>query len=150
MGAYVEALTEFDSDSASLFLAGGISGCADWQSVVAAALADLPVAILNPRRRHFPMADRSAAEQQIVWEHRHLRLASAIAFWFPPDTLCPITLFELGAWSMTSKPSFVGTHIDYQRRQDVVVQMQLARPEVPVTDSLEELQRQIRQAYALR
>ena len=69
----------------------------------------------------------------------HLRLANAIAFWFPPETLCPITLFELGAWSMTDKPLFVGVDPKYQRRLDVKIQTKLVRPEITILESLKDL-----------
>lgn len=141
---YFEALTEFAGAGPSLFLAGGITACDDWQRRAAAALADLPLAVLNPRRANFPINDPSAAATQIEWEHRHLRRATALLFWFPPETLCPITLYELGAWSVSAKPLFVGTHPDYQRRQDVVIQTRLARPEVEVVTSLDDLFRQVR------
>ena len=144
VGNYLEALAEFDGSGPSLFLAGGITACDDWQRRAAAALADLPLAILNPRRTNFPIHDPSAAATQIEWEHRHLRKAAALLFWFPSETLCPITLYELGACSMSTKPLFVGTHPEYQRRQDVVIQTRLARPEVEVVDSLDHLSRQVR------
>jgi hypothetical protein len=137
---YIEALTEYErSSEVSLFLCGGITGCPDWQRDVVARLAHTDLAILNPRRAAFPINDPSAAESQIEWEFRHLRKATALLFWFPCESLCPITLYELGAWSMTAKPLFVGTHPDYPRRRDVVVQTRLVRPEVPVADSLGEL-----------
>jgi Nucleoside 2-deoxyribosyltransferase like len=102
-------------------------------------LADESVALLNPRRANFPIGDPSAAMKQIEWEHRHLRMADAILFWFPSETLCPIALYELGAWSMTTKPLFVGVHPEYQRRQDVEIQTRLARPDVAVTHNLSDL-----------
>src|SRR5207248_2569669 len=131
----------------SLFLGGGISGCPDWQSQLIGLLADTDLLLLNPRRRNYSWSDPSAAEEQIVWEHRHLRKATAILFWFPSQTLCPIALYELGAWSMTEKPLFVGVHPDYQRRLDVQVQTRLVRPEVEVCDSLESLAEGVRQWY---
>jgi hypothetical protein len=144
MGTYVEALAEYTGTGASLFLAGGITGAINWQVRAVAALADLPLTLLNPRRANFPIDDPNAAPTQIEWEHRHLRRATAILFWFPAETLCPIALYELGAWSKSDKPLFVGTHPDYQRRQDVVIQTRLVRPEVRVVDSLEALFGQVR------
>jgi hypothetical protein len=132
------------ANEAVLFLAGGISNCPDWQSILAAQLETTHWTLLNPRHADFDSSNTSLAEAQILWEHEHLRLASAIAFWFPSQTLCPITLYELGAWSMTQKPLFVGTHPDYARRLDVMVQTRLVRPEIQVTDSLEALAAHIR------
>ncbi|MEI7646592.1 MAG: nucleoside 2-deoxyribosyltransferase domain-containing protein [Chloroflexales bacterium] len=143
---YIEALTDYHPSATgrSLFLAGGITGCLDWQALVCQQLADTDLVLLNPRRVAFPMHDPAAAEQQITWEYRHLRRATAVLFWFPSETLCPITLYELGAWSMTTKPLFVGVHPAYQRRQDVAIQSRLARPAIQVVASLEALIAQVR------
>jgi hypothetical protein len=93
---YIEALAEYGGPGPSLFLAGGISGTFDWQADVVAGLADLPLVLLNPRRRNFPINDPTAAPTQIEWEFHHLRRATAVLFWFPSETLCPIALYELG------------------------------------------------------
>ena len=144
----------------SVFLAGGITGCLNWQGEIRKLLADFDLTLLNPRRADFPMDDPDAAEAQILWEHQQLHAATAVSFWFPPETLCPITLFELGAWShwqgqrfdaetqtqtLCRKPIFVGAHPNYQRRQDILIQMKLQRPEVAVVSTLDELARQIAQ-----
>jgi hypothetical protein len=121
----------------SIFLAGGITGCPDWQARMADILDG--VVMFNPRRKDFPIGDPDAALVQITWEHFYLRYADMILFWFPMDTICPIVLYELGAWSMTNKPIFVGVHPDYQRKQDVEIQTKLARPDVSIAYSLEEL-----------
>lgn len=139
--------------SHSLFLAGGIGAGApvpDWQSELVARLRDTNWTLLNPRRDHYPSHDPTALHEQIEWEHRYLRAASAISFWFPPETLCPITLYELGAWTYwrdengKAKPLVVGAHPDYLKRADVVIQLGLVRPEIEVVGSLDELEAQIR------
>lgn len=127
----------------SVFLAGGITGCPDWQQEMIKFLQGTGLTLLNPRRENFPIHDPDAAEEQITWEHRHLRKATTILFWFPHETLCPIVLYELGAWSMSDKPLFVGVHPNYRRRQDVEIQTGLARPGVEVVYSLEELAGQV-------
>jgi Nucleoside 2-deoxyribosyltransferase like len=142
---YIEALDEYDGPGPSLFLAGGISGTRDWQTELVALLADLPLVLLNPRRRNFPIDDPTAARSQIEWEFRHLRRATAVLFWFPPETLCPIALFELGGRIAEAKqPLFVGTHPDYQRRVDVEIQLKLVRPEVEVASEIPALAEQVR------
>ena len=123
----------------SVFLAGGIMGCPDWQAEMFELLADCELTLFNPRRKTFPIADPNAAEIQITWEFEHLRKASAILFWFPCESLCPIVLYELGAWSKTNKCLFVGVHPKYQRRTDVEIQTRLVRPDVRVVHSLLEL-----------
>ncbi|HKA88060.1 MAG TPA: nucleoside 2-deoxyribosyltransferase domain-containing protein [Haliangiales bacterium] len=115
-----------------IFLAGGITGCPDWQSEMIRLLDPLHPQwlVLNPRREQFPIDDPDAAFAQIAWEHRALRAARAIIFWFPRETVCPIALYELGAWSMTQRRIFVGAHEAYPRRLDIEIQTRLARPDV--------------------
>ena len=91
------------------------------------------------------MNDPTAAPAQIEWEFRHIRRATAVLFWFPPETLCPIALFELGGRiAEPNQPLFVGTHPDYQRRLDVQIQLKLARPEVTLVSAITELAEQVR------
>lgn len=142
---HVRPPEEFDAADRSLFLAGGISGTRDWQVDLVALLADLPLSLLNPRRENYPWDDPAAAEGQIRWEFRHLRRATAVAFWFPPETLCPIALFELGGQVRAAhQPLFVGTDPGYARRLDVSIQLRLARPEVTMVDSVAALAAQVR------
>lgn len=111
-------------------------------------LGDADVVLVNPRRWDFPIHDPAASEAQIAWEHKHLRSASGLLFWFPSESVCPISLYELGAWSMTNKPLFVGVHADYSRRVDVVIQTRLVRPDVRVAGSLGELTGEVRRWIA--
>jgi hypothetical protein len=141
---YIECPDNHADTAPSLFLAGGVTGCPDWQSEVVSSLSDLPLVLLNPRRKDFPILDPTASEGQISWEHRHLRGATAILFWFPEESICPITLYELGAWSMTSKPLFVGVHPSYPRRADVEIQTRLVRPDIHVAHSLAALTSAVR------
>lgn len=128
----------------SVFLAGGITNCPEWQRAMVELLSESDLALVNPRRANFPIHDPSAAEKQITWEYHHLRMVDAILFWFPCETICPIVLYELGAWSMSDKPIFVGVHSDYERRRDVEIQMALARPEIEIVYSLGDLAHQVR------
>ncbi len=131
----------------SVFLAGGITGCPDWQQEMRQLLSDTDLILLNPRRANFPIHDPNAASKQITWEHDHLHKATTILFWFCTETLNPIVLYELGAWSMTNKPIFVGVHSEYVRRQDVEIQTELVRPDVKVVYSLQALAKQIKHNY---
>ena len=45
--------------------AGGISDCPDWQKTATAALDDLDLTILNPRRSNFPLHDPNAEAAQV-------------------------------------------------------------------------------------
>jgi hypothetical protein len=139
MGKVITSLETINTYEPKLFLAGGIANCPDWQQEVIGYLEKSHWILLNPRRKDFPIGDPNASLEQISWEHHHLRMADAILFWFPCETICPIVLYELGAWSMTKKPLFVGVHPDYVRRQDVEIQTRLVRPDVEIVYSLEDL-----------
>lgn len=148
---YIEAVADFKLVKPTLlnkriFLAGGITGCPDWQGEMVELLSSTKLTLLNPRRQNFPIGDPNAALEQITWEHEALRAAARILFWFPRETICPIVLYELGAWSMSYKPIYVGMHPDYPRRQDVEIQTKLAKPEVEIVYSLEELASQVIEA----
>ena len=128
----------------SLFLGGGISRCPDWQADMIRRLQHVDdrnseLLLINPRRHNFNIDDAETTRFQISWEYQHIKRSSAMLFWFPSETLCPITLYELGAMSATNKPIFVGCHPSYVRKLDVEVQMSLSRPEVRVVDSLSDL-----------
>lgn len=144
MTRYVEAPAVHrpgPGDPPSVFLAGGITHCPQWQPDAAAALADFVV--LNPRRTDFDLSDPSQTDVQIAWEHRHLLLADVTLFWFPACeaalTVQPITLYELGAAAATlGRRLAVGADPDYPRRADVVAQLALARPGLRVHRTLPE------------
>ncbi len=140
---HVQPPIEFEGSQPSIFLAGGISGCRNWQQRMANLLAGSRLAVLNPRRDEFPLNDPDAGRQQITWEFQHLRQATARLFWFPPETLCPIALFELGGWMKTREPLFVGMHPNYARRFDLEMQLHLARPDVSPVYELRELAEQV-------
>lgn len=124
----------------SLFLGGGITGCLDWQAEMKHLLRDAEdLVLLNPRRKDWPMNDPDASDKQIRWEYEHLQTAKMIMFWFAPETLCPITLFEYGKWLVRNKPLFVGCDPEYKRLLDVQVQTVLERPFQKVFTSLEEV-----------
>ena len=143
------------SNEPSIFLAGGITDCPDWQEEVVEMLAestDVDLVLLNPRSKYFPIHvhDPNASFGQIKWEFDHLRKASAILFWFPCETLCPIVLYQLGSWSMAgNKPIFVGVHPNYKRRQDVEIQTSLILPHIKIVSSLEKLVEQVNQFFRL-
>lgn len=123
----------------TLFLAGGISNCPDWQSPVAEMLlARTNYTIFNPRRNGWSMDDEAEeSRKQIIWEHEHLARSETILFWFPKETLCPITLLEYGKFLVSDRKLIVGTHPEYQRRLDVEVQGKLERPNIHVWDDLD-------------
>ncbi|MBI4147215.1 nucleoside 2-deoxyribosyltransferase domain-containing protein [Candidatus Woesearchaeota archaeon] len=141
---YIEAPTEYQGKERSLFLAGGITGCPDWQADLTDLLTGEEIVLLNPRRSHFSTDNQNITPEQINWEHKHLQKADAISFWFPQETACPITLYELGAHSKSNKPLFVGVHPEYARREDVEIQTRLERPEIEIVYNLNNLSKKIK------
>lgn len=144
---YIEAPDYEGHQGPSLFLAGGITGCEDWQSYIISKISFMDITIFNPRRADFPIYDPTAAQNQIKWEYDHLRKASMISFWFCRQTICPIVLYELGAWSMTDKTLVVGMDPTYKRRQDVEIQTKLVRPDINIVYSLDDLSSMIIEEY---
>ena len=93
-----------------IFLAGSIEmgKAADWQAEVVAALRDLDVEILNPRRSDWDRAwkpDLSDPhfKQQVEWELDALEAADVIVMFLAPDTQSPISLLELGLHARSGK-----------------------------------------------
>jgi hypothetical protein len=145
---YIECPATFeagDHQYVSVFMGGGISSCPDWQTEMKNLLEPNPkILLVNPRRSNFDVSNENMAVEQIHWEHDHLHNVNAIMFWFPKETLCPITLFELGVHaSRHSNVIFVGCHPEYQRKLDVEVQLSLIRPDVFVHDNLASLASEI-------
>lgn len=142
---YIECPEEKPTSSLEkkLFLAGGITNCSNWQLEIIKLLENENIIVFNPRRDNFDITDPKASDFQIEWEFNHLKTADIILFWFCPETLCPIVLFELGTHSERARRGevqiFVGCHPEYKRKYDVVKQMQLLLPELTVVESLEEL-----------
>lgn len=122
----------------AIFLAGGISGCPTWQDHAIERLCQTDFIVLNPRR---PLYNDNIEEgrKQIRWERFHMEQADLILFWFPKETACPITLFELGTWVYTQKPLWIGTHPEYPKRFDVEIQYRLARSDGDIADDLDKL-----------
>lgn len=131
----------------TLFLAGGITNCPDWQTSLKNLLFSSKnssnLTIFNPRRAD-PFDFSKENEKQILWEFEHLAQSDAVSFWFPKESICPITLFELGTRMIVKeKPVFVGCDPEYSRKPDLLVQIKLYRPEIKLVFSLESLQEEI-------
>lgn len=167
---YVEAPNPLpypgNSNKRSVFLAGGITDCPDWQFGASILLDLVGYDVFNPRRMNFPIDDPNAAEEQITWEFNALNLAYAIIFWFPEEEIQPIALFELGRWTQPGlfnhvtersskmyKPVAIGVDPSYERRQDVEIQVSLARPNLVVhykiDDVIADIDSQVKKFYAM-
>lgn len=138
----IHEVTSPSTHPPTLFLAGGITGCPDWQQEFLRLLRNqgegLDLTVFNPRRQYWDMeAGEDVSRQQIRWEYAHMHQADAIAFWFPKESICPIVLFELGSWLHQDKLLFVGCDPAYPRRFDVTEQVSLVDITKPVYQSLE-------------
>lgn len=127
-----------------IFLAGGITGCGDWQSEVASKITGKYTIVVNPRRKNWD--DSITTKEQVTWEFEAIRRCDNIFFWFTPPTMNPITLLEYGKVlenreQFHGNQIFVGCHPEYARREDVIVQTKLARPKsnIKVYDNLDEM-----------
>jgi hypothetical protein len=149
MALIIEAVNEIysleNNRNVKLFLAGGITNCPDWQSVLIDDIKDIPnLTVYNPRRKNFPINDPKASEQQITWEFNHLRDCDIAVFWFSQGSLNPIVLYELGMWgNSNNRPMIVGVDTEYERKQDVIIQTQLAKPDQFVFQSLEAMSEEL-------
>jgi hypothetical protein len=123
----------------AVFLAGSITGARDWQAEAIEMLSPF-FDLVNPRRANYNALDPKLEEEQITWEFKQLRACRYILFWFSPETLAPITLYELGAKLMELKltPNFnhtqiaIGADHAYKRRNDVIYQTHLLFPQIQI------------------
>lgn len=151
---YVECPTTdvsyINPQDSTIFLAGGITGCEDWQSRAVGLFDDLEdapseydksqnILLLNPRRANFDVTKPQMTKEQIIWEYNMLSCAEIHLFWFPEETLCPITLYELGKSLQTHGLVFIGCHPNYQRKLDVEIQAKLIHPDIVIHDNLADL-----------
>jgi len=116
--------------SQSIFVAGGISDCPNWQDDMVALIDSERYDVVNPRREGGFDRTGETAKEQIAWEYQALSHIENCIFWFPKETLCPITLFELGkmlekAYKDPAIKLAIGWHPEYARAFDLGVQIGL-------------------------
>lgn len=117
--------------STRIFLAGGISNCPVWQDEIAKIVDTRKHDLINPRRKGAFDNWGNIAAEQITWEHDAFTVVNACLFWFPKDTLCPITLFELGkqltyvGHDSVKRPLIIGWDPEYKRAFDLEQQIRL-------------------------
>lgn len=100
----VQAPNDTKLKGISIFLAGGISNCPNWQAKISnkleynQTLIDLSkkhsknIIVYNPRCATIP-----EETPQIIWEFDKIKKSDIISFWFSSGSLNPITLFEYGS-----------------------------------------------------
>lgn len=124
----------------SVFLAGGITNCPDWQQKILKQLEDNyaydSLVVFNPRRENFPIGDKTAAYTQIAWEFEMLEKCDIFSMYFSSgDSDQPICMYELGRNILRIQTRFptdwqdrivISTEDGYRRKQDVLIQTGLA------------------------
>ena len=130
-----------------IFLGGGISNCPDWQKdildILEPRVTSNSVVFFNPRRSDFDVSNVEDSALQIQWEFDQLDTADLVMFWFPCETLCPITLFELGKMVGRGQQIVVGCHPDYKRLFDVKYQLAIEWSDLNVVDNIQDLASQV-------
>lgn len=136
-----------------LFMAGGISGCWNWQDALYQAVSyhldsllptgwelnNKPFTIASPRRAHGLEKDGNAAAEQIAWEYAAMSRTALTSFYFTRDTVQPITLLELG--KHLSQPwgnCIVACELGYERAFDVYTQTNLSLEDTALNPGVEE------------
>ena len=126
----------------TVFLAGGITNCPLWQDKVIERIRDEGglqtghLVLFNPRRKDFPIYDKSAAYQQIQWEYEMLDNCDIFSMYFPAsESDQPICMYELGRNILRMQMRFpsdwqdrivISVEDGYKRKQDALIQTQLA------------------------
>jgi len=123
----------------TLFLAGGITNCPEWQKDIIKRLKDLSsdkLVVYNPRRDNFPINDSSASYGQIQWEFDKLNKVDIFSMYFTSGISDqPICMYELGRYISIMQQRFpidwenriiISVEDGYKRKQDVIIQTELA------------------------
>lgn len=131
-----------DEKFTKVFLGGGIGECPDWQEEFIELFEDMPVKpvqLFNPRWEY-----NWTSLQQIEWEFDRLRESDIIILWFSRGGMNRIVFYELGMWiNSTGRKAFIGMDPLFDRKEDVVIQTKLARPELPIYNNLDDLARAV-------
>ena len=124
----------------SVFLAGGITNCKDWQKTVIEVLKDDNITIYNPRQDNFDVHNPGAAYNQILWEYTRLEQMDIFSMYFCDDNSDqPICMYELGRNIVRMQNRFptdwekriiISVESGYKRKNDVIIQSGLAAPQI--------------------
>ena len=126
-----------DPKYTSVFLAGGITNCKNWQKEVIKELNDIEkLTIYNPRRTNFDLSNKNINHEQIEWEFERLEKMDIFSMYFCGGaSIQPICMYELGRNIIRMQNRFpsdwkkrivISCEVDYIRKQDVIIQTLLA------------------------
>ena len=124
----------------SIFLAGGITNCKNWQKEVIKELEFENISIFNPRQENFDITDKNASFKQISWEFERLEQMDIFSMYFcNGESDQPICMYELGRNILKMQNRFpndwekriiISVEDGYKREQDVIIQTQLCAPKI--------------------
>jgi len=136
----------------TVFLAGGITNCWEWQDKVIEALqnkkeVDLNnLVIFNPRRKDFPIDDPNASYEQIKWEFKMLEQCDIFSMYFcAGESDQPICMYELGRNICRMQMRFptdwdirliITSEYNYKRAKDVSIQTMLATDRITINSNI--------------
>lgn len=136
---------DFPKQGTTVFLGGGISGCPMWQDELIEKIkrrmsfTEKRIHVFNPRWDY-----AWTAYQQIEWEFNKLREADIIVMWFASGGQNRIVFYELGMWiNSTGRKAVIGCDPLFDRKEDVVIQTKLARPDLTIYTSLDDVSREV-------
>lgn len=120
-------------DDVTVFLAGGITGCRDWQKETIEHLRkfvgrdDTQVVVYNPRQENFDINNPTATIDQITWEYQYLNQVDIFSMYFVGgNQIQPICMYELGRYIKPyNDQQVVSVEMDYIRKYDVITQIDL-------------------------
>ena len=129
----------------SVFLAGGITNCKEWQKEVIEELKNTDISIFNPRQEHFDITDKNASYKQIKWEFERLEIMDIFSMYFCNDNSDqPICMYELGRNIVRMQNRFpsdwqkrilISVESGYRREKDVLVQTELISKDIYIIDN---------------
>ena len=120
----------------SVFLAGGITNCKEWQKEIIEELEFEDISLFNPRQKHFDVLDQNASYKQILWEFERLEKMDIFSMYYCNDNSDqPICMYELGRNIVRIQNRFpsdwekrivISVENGYRRKADVLIQTELA------------------------
>ena len=134
-----DKFSNISNSQVSLFLAGGST---KWRETVEHTLEcneDFhSVVILDPYDENYSTLPNTA------WEAQMMKKADCIVFWFTKESVCPVSLFELGyALRDHTKDIIIGVEPGYPKEDELDAQLITLCPKLVPFSSLEQLTRAI-------
>ena len=128
----------------TVFLAGGINKCKEWQKEVIKELELEEISIFNPRQENFNINDKSNSFKQIKWEFERLEQMEIFTIYFcNSESVQPICMYELGRNIVRMQNRFpydwqnrivISIEEGYTREEDIIIQLSLCAPQLSINN----------------